>query len=731
MGTSHTRRAVPAVLVALCFSILIAPLATAAPKVIVISLDGATPRTVNKFLRTGVLPRDRGLGLLRRRGIFAGQNITVTPSITAPGHIAIATGSTAAHNDINSNTFHLVTGPFNNNISGFSAPIGGHSIDGPGPSSNPTAEPIWLTLRNAGKKVVTATFPGGDGSTITVPGLKDSPVIQAASVRTADYTVPFGEFGGLGGRGFSLTNSDFGPAPTSTTEQLLTAGKRSFSPVLQKTTPLETFHVGGVNYTIQVAAFDTTDNATADYDTLVFFDSTHGVQPGPFSLPSTGPAYVKASEGKSSLFYLEGSPKKGGTAFFVSVLAPDLSRVHIARYSVGDTPSNAAVQNAVDDINAHVGPCGTQADHRFPQRINPGLADFTDMELEAIYEDQVSQFVDYQARVALRAIEQNPDADLVMVYIEQPDGSEHQFFLTDPRQPTNPQDPASIGAGQDPAKIARYARHIEHAYQAANEAVQKIIEATGLDNGGRLKSNIIVTSDHGLEAFHTAVSMNNLLASSRIPSTKVRAVTSGPVVNLYINLIGRGPNGTVAPAEYPELQHRIVMLLQGLRDTNKHYTLGHASVPVFDRIFVRPVPKDLDDPNFGRGTSEFIGQDAGDVFAMLTPGYNFDGTPSPVQRLEDPVSAEPILSLPGFYGAHGYDPQLEHMSAIFFAAGPDIRKGKVKTMHNIDIAPTVAQILQVKPGPTVDGKVRNDILRTKRKQRAYAQRQVSPLPRSR
>ena len=103
----------------------------AAPKVVVISLDGATPRIVNNLLRRGVLPRQRGIGALRRNGFFAEQNIVIAPSLTAASHVAIATGSTAAHNDVVSNTFHLVASPFTSNISGFSAPIGGYSIDGP------------------------------------------------------------------------------------------------------------------------------------------------------------------------------------------------------------------------------------------------------------------------------------------------------------------------------------------------------------------------------------------------------------------------------------------------------------------------------------------------------------------------------------------------------------------------------------------------------------------------
>ena len=103
---------------------ILLPASWAAPKVVLISLDGATPRIVNKLLQSGVLPRRRGLGEMRREGFFAEQNIVIAPSLTAASHVAIATGSTAARNDVVSNTFHLVASPFTSNVSGFSAPIG-------------------------------------------------------------------------------------------------------------------------------------------------------------------------------------------------------------------------------------------------------------------------------------------------------------------------------------------------------------------------------------------------------------------------------------------------------------------------------------------------------------------------------------------------------------------------------------------------------------------------------
>src|SRR6266852_6762580 len=73
------------------------------PRVVMISLDGAKPDFIQKFIDEGVLPRDGGLARLSRHGAVALQNVTASPSLTAVSHIAIATGSTAVHNDIPSN----------------------------------------------------------------------------------------------------------------------------------------------------------------------------------------------------------------------------------------------------------------------------------------------------------------------------------------------------------------------------------------------------------------------------------------------------------------------------------------------------------------------------------------------------------------------------------------------------------------------------------------------------
>jgi hypothetical protein len=275
--------------------------------------------------------------------------VTIAPSLTAAAHIAIATGSIAAANDVVSNTFHLVASSFTFNISGFSAPIGGLLIDGPAQSPELTAVPLWRPLLDNNKTVATATWPGGDGLNVTVPGLNPSPIVQPAAERTVTYTVPFGAATAPFQKGFPLTAADFSPAPPQTVNDLMTAGHTSFSQVRQAN--LETFSSGGQSYSIKVAALDTTNDGTTNYDTLVMFDANHGSILGPFTAAplGTGPAYIQPSTKISAL------PNKAGVRYFVCQLAPDLSTVRIARSSTSFIPRTAAVLADVDDTNNNVG----------------------------------------------------------------------------------------------------------------------------------------------------------------------------------------------------------------------------------------------------------------------------------------------------------------------------------------------------------------------------------------
>jgi hypothetical protein len=145
-------------------------------------------------------------------------------------------------------------------------------------------------------------------------------------------------------------------------------------------------------------------------------------------------------------------------------------------------------------------------------------------------------------------------------------------------------------------------------------------------------------------------------------------------------------------------------------DPNPRFNFSLKGKRIFSVVETRPLQCDA---GTGQCTSKTIGQDFGDVFALMAPGYNFDGIQSPgVARLGDTPfnAATTTLSMPNFYGAHGHDPELPVMSATFIAAGPQIREEKIRHMRNIDVAPTIMKILDVKPHQ-VDGEVLHEILR--------------------
>jgi hypothetical protein len=57
-----------------------------------------------------------------------------------------------------------------------------------------------------------------------------------------------------------------------------------------------------------------------------------------------------------------------------------------------------------------------------------------------------------------------------------------------------------------------------------------------------------------------------------------------------------------------------------------------------------------------------------------------------------------VYSVPSFYGAHGHDSNLRSMSAIFYVAGPSLTQGrKVDVLHDVDVVPTVLDIVEVAP----------------------------------
>jgi predicted AlkP superfamily pyrophosphatase or phosphodiesterase len=82
------------------------------------------------------------------------------------------------------------------------------------------------------------------------------------------------------------------------------------------------------------------------------------------------------------------------------------------------------------------------------------------------------------------------------------------------------------------------------------------------------------------------------------------------------------------------------------------------------------------------------------------PGFAFD----------DATVGEPIADAGGHKGCHGHRSEPRFMHATFVAWGAGIRAGaRIKTIENIDVAPTIARLLHVQL-PAAEGRVVGEVL---------------------
>jgi predicted AlkP superfamily pyrophosphatase or phosphodiesterase len=632
---------------------------TASSRTILISFDGAQPEVIERLIRNGKLPWNGGFAKLIREGTKAEGMTSVLPTVTATNHISIATGAYPERTNIPANTLHNTDTSLTATTSGFSAPI--------------DAETLWEAAKRQGKKVVTIAFAGADGR---------------GEDRRGDQTLGFGVVDGfsvvksMNASHFDSTSADVWSLGSQTCEfkkaniGTATANQVFFNPSF-----------GRVD--VNVLVCDTVFDGQERYDTA-FFDFGKDLGNG---------SVARMRQGDWAPFALRDLTVPADAAFpdlargvvesWVKLLAfaPDLSTFNIY---LGTIVHNVGFPDLfIAEIDKTLG-------------FWPAEPDFFNLERalidEATYMEQLERLADYLNNAMLLAIK-NYEFDLLMGYQVQTDEAGHEFTLVDPRQQSF----------EDSAKRQRYADHLEKAYQIADRNLKEIIEAANL-----WKTNIIAVSDHGMAPMHTIAFPNRILRAAELvsvtstgavnPSTSMtNAVTVGGAANIYINLEGREPTGIVHLEKYEELQKQIENTFKAVSDpvTNER---------VFEIILKKPREEDIlsKKSNFGsdqekkrRGRERdfhAFGEDSGDVLVVTMPGYHLDfnaGTGTATGDFFQPST---------FFGQHGHDPRLPEMKAIFYAAGPDFKRRTLKDVDNVDIAPTVAELLGMNPPKDSQGK---------------------------
>jgi predicted AlkP superfamily phosphohydrolase/phosphomutase len=329
--------------------------------------------------------------------------------------------------------------------------------------------------------------------------------------------------------------------------------------------------------------------------------------------------------------------------------------------------------------------------------------------------------IDTQLRYALRLMKDHPTDVLMLHFLATDNGSHTLWRFMDQTHPRH-----------EPALFARYGAALLKVYQHLDEAVRQVREAGG-------QPGTIVMSDHGFGPLHRTINLNILFIEKGLmhlkprfftqlrwwafrngltPATaykmlsklglqnitarvsrkarnemvgkflsfedvdwsKTLAYSMGHVGQIYINLQGREPHGSVTPDQYAAARQQVIDALNSLADpaTGK---------PLVDRII--PREEAAHGPYADQGADLHLILDGYKTIAF--PLFATDGR----------VLTPQIRGDSGCHRLHG----------IFIGSGPAFANGAtVPGARIIDLAPTILHILNVPVPEDMDGRVLSEAL---------------------
>ena len=217
------------------------------------------------------------------------------------------------------------------------------------------------------------------------------------------------------------------------------------------------------------------------------------------------------------------------------------------------------------------------------------------------------------------------------------------------------------------------------ALSLADQRVGELLRAIDA-SGQRANTTIIVTTDHGFKKvekycyLNVALKQAGLLkaAGPTVADCAAFAGSQGGIAFIYVT----------DPARRAELVPKLKELFaktEGVAEVLDATTEAHA----------RGMPT----PDENQGMGELI--------LYPKPGFAFFGAANGNEVVGPSIN---------YGGTHGYPSSDPELDGIFIAQGAGIAKGvKVDRVRNLDVAPTIARLLDV-PLPNVDGRVLAEIL---------------------
>jgi 2',3'-cyclic-nucleotide 2'-phosphodiesterase (5'-nucleotidase family)/predicted AlkP superfamily phosphohydrolase/phosphomutase len=656
-----------------------------ASKVIFFASDGMRPDLMERYASEGAMPT---YASLMDEGV-RGDNgmLQAFPPNTGVGWYTMATGAYPGEHGSTNNTYHRVgEGNFNNRTS-FSA------------LGTLQADTLAAAAERAGKQVAQIDWVGGANSGIKGPTVDFVNFFSTRGVLAAPLNAT--EQAGAAAFGLSYQAAAFAPAAGWSN---VPSGDPAAPSMQTNLTVATSFAAQNPTRTYDVYLYDSVVDGAAAYDHAILVRSG--------AAKDGNQASVDLAVGDFKEIKLRGADgligaRAGQTAGFYTkliALAPDLSSFKLYFTSVERIIATCGIAACAALPGGNLE--NYLADN-FPTYIS---ADFAPLEARIIDEETyVQQGRDLEKAYADQVLEfilgtLQPDTDIAFVGYPVTDEFSHQFMAlvtpTDIDGDPNPYYDDLEGNGTPDGLIDTREGYIRSAYQEADAKL-------ALTRAFLPEATVFAGSDHGFAPQWYAVNAGKVLSDAGLQSPEqptncraaattnfAKACWAGGTAQIYVNLAGRDPGGTVPAANYEAVRDQIIAAFQNLSDP------ANPGKQVILKILKKEELHDVD------GSDSLHPSRSGDVVVVLRPPYQFDAA-TPGQT----------IAFSQFFGQHGYLPDmvdLEHnvnMHATFVASGPGIRhRGPLEGVRAVDLAPTIAFLMNI-PGPVnARGRILYDLL---------------------
>jgi len=372
-------------------------------------------------------------------------------------------------------------------------------------------------------------------------------------------------------------------------------------------------------------------------------------------------------------FIVKGKQIVGTVRFKLIELAKDASKFKLYRSQVYPIKGFTYPPEIGEELVDNFGPYVNEAVARL---FFVGLVD------EATMIEELRYQINWIAKAAKYLMEKS-NASLFIMHWHLLDLLQHRVLgLVDPR-----------GGMYDPNKAEEAWRILELCYRLADELIGKFMEF--LDEN----TYLIVVSDHGNVPNRKKHSIVNALAKKglivveevngekRINWSKSKVFID--LTNVYVNLKSRYKGGIVEDSEYEKVRNKVLEILRELKDEDGEYVVAFA-LKREDAVMIG-----------------LWGEHVGDIVFAYSLGFTwghrelFEGTLRVGGANHGPQIPTAETELSSNYGT-------------FIIAGPNIKKGYIRPVeflgpvYLVDIAPTIAYILNVNPPRHNQGRILYD-----------------------